>query len=193
MNLLEIFFLELEFVGPPMMLLLLVALYVLFWVWSSFRLSWRSWFKQKLGFLWWWQVGLGFSEFAIVACCVTRFICSSSGASNRLNSNSLSRYETVCSYLPFSQCAWLRFFQERRHFGIFELLQMRPLLASEVLLKNQSIFGSLGWKPVIGVCVSPSQWIGVWRIFCRTQSWSLPCCLCWDCWCSWTPATHHYA
>ena len=54
-----------------------------------------------------WQVGLGFSEFCCVGCCVTMFIGNSSVASKPFKSNSFSRGDTICSYVPFSKCAWL--------------------------------------------------------------------------------------
>ena len=60
-----------------------------------------------LVFLHRWHVKLGFSEFCCAACCVTVFICSSSGASKPFSSNSLPRCDTICSYVPFSKCAWL--------------------------------------------------------------------------------------
>ena len=48
-----------------------------------------------------------FFGFCCVACCVTVFICSSSGASKPFSFNSLSKCDTICSYVPFSKCAWL--------------------------------------------------------------------------------------
>ena len=45
--------------------------------------------------------------FCCGACCVTVFMGISSGASKPFNSNSLSRCDTICSYVPFSECAWL--------------------------------------------------------------------------------------
>ena len=65
------------------------------WVFFSFELTALipivTWFLQ------WWQVGLGFSEFCCVACCVTVFICISSGASKPFSSNLFSRCNTICS------------------------------------------------------------------------------------------------
>ena len=58
-------------------------------------------------FLQWWHVGLGLLEFCCGACCVTVFTGISCGASKPFNSNSLSRCDTMCSYVPFSKCAWL--------------------------------------------------------------------------------------
>ena len=87
--------------------LLLLALFVLFRVWSFSRLSWRHWFWWWLGFLQWRHVGLGLLEFCCGPCCVTVFMGISSGASKPSNSNSLSRCDTICSYVPFSKCAWL--------------------------------------------------------------------------------------
>ena len=75
------------------------------WVSFSFELtplvSLVSWFLQ------WWKVGLGFSEFSCVGCCVTFFICKLLGAFKPFNSISFSRCDPICSYVPFSKCAWL--------------------------------------------------------------------------------------
>ena len=60
-----------------------------------------SWFFQ------WWHTGLRFSGLCCVACCVTVFICSSSGDFQPFSSNSFSSCDTIIWYVPISKCAWL--------------------------------------------------------------------------------------
>ena len=50
---------------------------------------------------------LGLLEICCEACCVTVFMGISSGASKPFISNSLSRCDSICSYVLFSKCAWL--------------------------------------------------------------------------------------
>ena len=51
-------------------------------------ISVKTWFFQ------WWKIGLSFSGFCCVACCVTVFIFSSFGASKPISCNSFSRCDT---------------------------------------------------------------------------------------------------
>ena len=53
--------------------------------------------------------------------CVKMLIWSSSSASKLFSSNSLSRWITICSYVPFSKWAWFQCLQVWRHVGIYEL------------------------------------------------------------------------
>ena len=58
----------------------------------------RHWFRQWSGFLQWWQEGLGSSEFGLAACCITVFICSSSGTSKTFFSAPFQdSRQSVCS------------------------------------------------------------------------------------------------
>ena len=55
-----------------------------------------------------------FLGFCCVACCVTVFICISSGPFKMYTPNSLSRCDTIRLYVPFSKCTWLfNFFRWR--------------------------------------------------------------------------------
>ena len=59
--------------------------------------------------------------------------------------------------------------------------------------KDQFTSGSLDWKLVVGICVSPSLLTGAWRIFCGTESGSLPCSPCWRWWSFQMFGAHHHA
>ena len=141
--------------------LVLLALFVFFRAWFFSRLSWRQWFWQWPGFSQWWLVGLGLSEFCCGACCVTVFMGISSGASKSFRSNSLSRCNTICSYAPFSKCAWLFDFFRWEAFWhrwiarwSLELhLRMRLLPISGVHLENQLTSGLRDWRPVAEISV----------------------------------------
>ena len=121
------------------------------------------------------------------------------GASKQFSSNSLSRFETICSYVPISKCKWsIDFFSWGGIWHIWNALwslewqlRMRLLLNFWSSSKNQLTSGSLDWKLDVGICISPSPLTGVWRIFCGRQSGSLLNSLCWGWWSFYTSATHY--
>ena len=86
------------------------AMFLLFSLWYFSFVSWRHGFWYWPGFLQWWQAGLCFSGFGFVACCVTVFVFSSSGAFKPFSSNSFSMCVTLCSLVLFSKWAWFMVF-----------------------------------------------------------------------------------
>ena len=130
-------------------------------------------FSEFFGFLQWWHVGLGFSGFHFVACCVTVFICNSSGVSKPFRSNSFSRCETICSKVHFSKCACIVDFS--RCGGILawmncsmiigHQLRMRLMRFSGACPKNQLSSGPSEWKLVVVIYILPSPLTGTSHIF----------------------------
>ena len=76
--------------------LIIFSLFSLFFQQSTL-ISQMSWFLQL------WHVSLVLSALAFAVLWLTVFICSSSGASKTITSNSLSSCVTICSYVPFLQ------------------------------------------------------------------------------------------
>ena len=143
--LLEIFLLELEIVWPPLMLLLLPEIFVLFRARFTPRLSLRHRLHLWTGFFQWWQVGFGFSGFCCVACCVTVFIRSWSAASKPWSSNSFLRCDTICSCVLFSKCASLiNFF---RWGGILAYMNCSMIVWATTPNASFGSFWSSFWKP----------------------------------------------
>ena len=104
---------------PPLLLLLLSAVLVFFRAWFSCRLSWRHWFRYIPGFLQWWQVDLGFSEFCCMACCVTVFIWGFQTIQSHFRFKMWHNL-FICAILQMHPVDW--FPQVGRHLGIYELL-----------------------------------------------------------------------
>ena len=73
-------------------------------VFFAFELT--SWCAVVIFFPQWWHVGLVFSGFAWVACCVAVFIYSSSGAFRPFSNYSSWRSDTFRSSVSFFKCAW---------------------------------------------------------------------------------------
>ena len=138
---LSLLLLALEFVWSPLFKLIVPELFFCF----HFDLSLSSFdgidFVSRLAFC----SSLGFQELILRKSCVTVCTCKSSQALIPYSVNTFSRWNTICSYVPFSKWAWFMIFfvcEASWHTwtvlcSLGQQLRMRLLLVSGVHPKSQ--------------------------------------------------------
>ena len=172
---------------------------MLFWPQFYSSLIWQHWLLRYWpGFLQWWEVGLGFSGFWCVTCCVTVFICSSSGAFKPFSSKSLSRYDTIKLHVQFSKGAW--FIDFFRWGGILAYLNCSMIAWATASSASFASFWSSSRKSIDlwfaglktirwSLCFAAAIYWG-FTYFLRNTVNFFPGCLCWGYWCLWMFVVH---